>query len=390
MASYLGCRPIFMFDTRIKLEDKDDADQHVGRRKVAGNREDYGDDSRDSNISDDTDWDDAHTTLVDSDTDLDHDGDASTCSDGDDDTDSDSGIDDDVDAGLDETGSLLWRHIAFIIAPNKVPGQLNVLFAKVTIVHTKGEDNCPREWALAWYLYPLDTLADLSSNRKTFIVEREDNPLLCLLDRLLSLTLKDDVFAAKSLRDVCNIFQAQIPSGRKSLQLKIKASALDIPEPGRAADGFRLSPTKPLRSGTWLRYLQGLGRKSELKKFFIQYCARRGLINAVNSELILLQWQFTFSSSFNTNLWNSHRSDICIDSRSDLRSPVEYSSILPRSGDPIQYHCRLLRPSFRWCCSKAGQTHDVDRRSQRFDQVVPWAVEEGGQRQARASAQSRE
>lgn len=97
------------------------------------------------------------------------------------------------------------------------------------------------------------------------------------------------MFAAKSLRDVCNIFQAQIPSGRKSLQLKIKASALDIPEPGRAADGFRLSPTKPLRSGTWLRYLQGLGRKSELKKFFIQYCARRGLINAVNSELILLQ-----------------------------------------------------------------------------------------------------
>lgn len=99
------------------------------------------------------------------------------------------------------------------------------------------------------------------------------------------------MFAAESLRDVSNIFRARIPSGKKSLQLKIKRSALDIPvfrTPGRAADGFRTSPTEPLRSSTWLRYLQDLGRKSGLEKSFTQYCARRGLVNAVNSGSILL------------------------------------------------------------------------------------------------------
>ena len=134
-------------------------------------------------------------------------------------------------------------------------------------------------------------MANQSSNRKTFIVEREDNPLLCLLDHLLSLALYDDVFAAESLRDVSNIFRAQVPRGKKCLQLKIKRSALDVPvfrAPGGAVDGFRTSPTEPLRSSTWLRYLTQLGRKSGLEKSFTQYCARRGLVNAVNSKLILL------------------------------------------------------------------------------------------------------
>ena len=91
----------------------------------------------------------------------------------------------------------------------------------------------------------------------------------------------------QSLHNVSNIFRAEIPSGKKCLQLKIKRSKLDIPvfrAPGRAADGFRTSPTEPLRSSTWLRYLQGLGRRSGLEKSFTQYCARRGLVNAVNSE----------------------------------------------------------------------------------------------------------
>lgn len=119
------------------------------RTTVAGSTEDPGDDSTDEDISDNTDWDDERSTLVNSDSDTDHAGDASTCSDGDDDTDSDSGTDDEVDAGRDNTGTLLWRHITFLIAPHQVLGEPNVLFAKVTIVHTKGEDNCPREYVSA-------------------------------------------------------------------------------------------------------------------------------------------------------------------------------------------------------------------------------------------------
>ena len=117
MASYFGCRPVSMFDTRIKFEE-DDGHKPVDRPTVAGITEDPGDDSTDENISDNTDWDDERSTLVNSDSDTDHAGDASTYSDGDDDTDSDSGTDDEVDAGRDNTGTLLWRHITFLIAPH--------------------------------------------------------------------------------------------------------------------------------------------------------------------------------------------------------------------------------------------------------------------------------
>lgn len=145
-------------------------------------------------------------------------------------------------------------------------------------------------------------------NRKTFIIEREDNPLLCLLDHLLHMALYDDVFAAESLRDVSNIFRAKIPSGKKCLQLKMKRNALDIPvfrEPGRAGDGYRTSPTKPLRSSTWLRYLRRLGRNSGLENSFTQYCARRGLVNAVNSKSILLLYPSTFSRCADADTWRS-------------------------------------------------------------------------------------
>jgi len=145
MASYFGCRPVSMFDTRIKFEGDDATDKPVERAIVAGDREDHSEDSTDADTSDDTDWDDERSTLVNSDSDLYDGSKASSCSDGADDTDSDSGTDDEIDAGRDDTGTLLWRHITFIIAPHQTPGEPNVLFAKVTIVHTKGEDNCPRE-----------------------------------------------------------------------------------------------------------------------------------------------------------------------------------------------------------------------------------------------------
>ena len=99
------------------------------------------------------------------------------------------------------------------------------------------------------------------------------------------------MFAVESLKNVSNIFGAEIPSGKKCLQLKTKRKVLDTPvfrEPGRAKDGYRTSPTQPLRSGTWLRYLRRLGRNSGLEQSFTQYCARRGLVNAVNSKSVLL------------------------------------------------------------------------------------------------------
>lgn len=291
MASYCGCRPVSMFDTRIKFDDEDGSCKLANHPTVAGNQEDPSDDHKNQDTPNVLDWNDAQVTLVNSGSDLNNDGDASTCSDSDSNTDSDSGTDDGVDAPLDKTGSLLWRHITFIIAPHEIPGEPNLLFAKVSFIHTKGEDNCPREQALPLSQRPSETVTDLFLSRKTFIVEREDNPLLCLLDHLLSLALYDDVFAAESLWNVSNIFRAKIPLAKKCLQLKMKRSALDIPvfrEPGRAVNGFRTSSTKALRSSTWLRYLTQLGRNSGLEKSFTQYCARRGLVNAINSKSILL------------------------------------------------------------------------------------------------------
>ncbi|KAL8997376.1 MAG: hypothetical protein Q9188_006340 [Gyalolechia gomerana] len=237
MASYFGCRPVSMFDTRLRFEDDEGArksvDHAIAAVKPTKNvGEDLGVQDSENGVNQDDD----RATLASSDYDPDTDMDASTC--GDNDSNSDSGTDDGV-----------------------------------TIMHTKGEDNRPRE--------------------KTFIVEREENPILCLLDHLLSMALYDEVFVAESLRNVSNIFQATIPSGKKCLQLKTKREVLDTPvfrEPGRAEDGYRTSPTEPLRSGTWLRYLRRLGRNSGLEQSFTQYCARRGLVNAVNSKFLLLPY----------------------------------------------------------------------------------------------------
>jgi len=65
---------------------------------VAGNSKDDGNDPRDGETSDKTDWDSDHATPVNPDSDLDNGGNTSTYSEGDNDTDSDSGTDDDVSA----------------------------------------------------------------------------------------------------------------------------------------------------------------------------------------------------------------------------------------------------------------------------------------------------
>ena len=143
MASYFGCRPVSMFDTTSKFEDYDSskpADPVIPASRLKH------DCSAQENIEakKDTDSDDDRTTLVNLDGHLGHGGDAGTHYD----SDSDSGTDDGIDAGLDQTRCLLWRHITFIIAPNRTPGEPNLLFAKVTIIHTKGEDHYPREYGM--------------------------------------------------------------------------------------------------------------------------------------------------------------------------------------------------------------------------------------------------
>ena len=146
------------------------------------------------------------------------------------------------------------------------------------------------------------------------------------------MALYDNVFVAESVRNISHIFGAKVPSGKRSLQLKMKRKVLDIPvfrEPGRTADGYRTSPTQPLRSGTWLRYLRRLGRNSGLEQSFTQYCARRGLVNAVNSKSAFLS---TPSSSFDdadTNTRDYRRQSAIIRPGPDIRSPVQRGSILP-------------------------------------------------------------
>ena len=127
---------------------------------------------------------------------------------------------------------------------------------------------------------------------------------------LLALALHDDIFTAESLQTVRNIFQARIPSGRESLQLKIKRNASDVPvfcAPGRATNSFRTSPTEPLHSSIRLRYLTELGRRCGLERPFTQYCARRGLVNAVNSKLTLLLRESLWSRRTDSNLSNPSR-----------------------------------------------------------------------------------
>ena len=124
MASYFGYRPVSMFDNRINFEEEDDARKPTDPPTIADHPDDHRDDLSNQ---DDADWDDEQATLVNSASDLNRDGDSSTCSNDDGDGDTDSGTNHGVDAGLDDTKSLLWRHIAFFISAHRVCGEPNLL-----------------------------------------------------------------------------------------------------------------------------------------------------------------------------------------------------------------------------------------------------------------------
>lgn len=107
MTLYFGCRPVSMFDTRIKFENEDDTRRPADNPTVAGNPEDHSDSPKDQGTPNDMDWDDEQATLVNSSSDPNQDNNASEGDDDDSDTDSDSGTGDGVDTGLDNTVSPL-------------------------------------------------------------------------------------------------------------------------------------------------------------------------------------------------------------------------------------------------------------------------------------------
>lgn len=130
MASYFGCRPVFMFDIRLQFAGKN----HVCNSSdyvIAADRSENDDENPKAQDTENSmNWDDNQMMFVNSDGEFASHVYRSTYWK----SDSDSGTDDGVDAGLNETGSLLWRHITFIIVPNRVSGEPNILFVKITFI----------------------------------------------------------------------------------------------------------------------------------------------------------------------------------------------------------------------------------------------------------------
>ncbi|KMP02012.1 hypothetical protein CIRG_02151 [Coccidioides immitis RMSCC 2394] len=176
--------------------------------------------------------------------------------------------DDEYDAGEEETATLLWRHIEFHIIRSPEEGRPNILLAKVTLLHTKGEDNKPRV--------------------KTFVISHSPEPILDLLSHILSLAIDDEIFVADFPRFE-DIYRYPIPSHLKGMQLKIRRDKLDLPvfrEPEKTANGYRTSEKKPMKASTWARYLIHVGLVAALKYYLTQYVFRRSLINAINRTLL--------------------------------------------------------------------------------------------------------
>ncbi len=200
--------------------------------------------------------------------------------------DDDCDTDDECTAGSEETRSFLYRHITIYIVPSSTPKTPNTIFTKITLLHTKGEDNNPRVWVYPVHLCIM-SVADVCAYRKTLVIDGEnDHPLFCLLDHLLALALDDEAFEAESAKYIENIFWVKMPPGKRSLTLKWKREVLDLPvlrEPMRGAEGSGTSPTKPLCAITFARNLKRTGRKAGLQGNLGQKYLRRGLLNVVNS-----------------------------------------------------------------------------------------------------------
>ncbi|KAL8989941.1 MAG: hypothetical protein Q9177_001280 [Variospora cf. flavescens] len=286
-AVFFGCRPCSLFDTRVKFDDSNDSDEPLGPKALASARNgrmdsfedkvDGGHDTETERNRDivmamdsgcEADSDPTKIYGIDSDSDSDNDNDNDSDSDSDSSSvyadDRDSDTDDDCDAGPEETRSFLYRHFTIIIVANGTPGKPNLVFMKATLLHTKGEDNT-----------------------RGFVDGEDDDPLFSLLDHLISLALYDDAFEAKSAKTVENMFWVKMPPGKKSLTLKWKRDALNLPvfrEKLRGVAETGTSPKEPLRAGTWISYLKRLGEKAGFQHSFTQYGLRRGLLNVINNK----------------------------------------------------------------------------------------------------------
>ncbi|OJD10414.1 hypothetical protein ACJ73_09803, partial [Blastomyces percursus] len=174
--------------------------------------------------------------------------------------------DDEYDAGPEETGAIVWRHIGFHIIRSPVAGRPNILLAKVTLLHTKGEDKKPRV--------------------KSFVISHNPEPLLDLLGHLLSMAIDDEIFAPE-FEKLEDIYWYPIPSYLSGMNLKIKATMLDVPvfrQPENTGNGYRTSEKTPLKGSTWSGYLRHLRLVAGLKYSLTQYVWRRSLINAINNK----------------------------------------------------------------------------------------------------------
>jgi len=166
MSEFFDCRLCSLFDTRVKLDLLNIDDLSLSDSKTIedhdtnSNREDdtlmivdsdCGVDSKPIRVydHDDEDYSDSNTAY-----DSDSDNDSNTAYDGDDDSDSDlslrNNIDEDCDtddectAESEETRSFLYRHFTIYIVLSSIFGKPNTIFTKITLLHTKGEDNNSR------------------------------------------------------------------------------------------------------------------------------------------------------------------------------------------------------------------------------------------------------
>jgi hypothetical protein len=125
----------------------------------------------------------------------------------------------------------------------------------------------------------------LTTHRKRFVIEHEDNLLFDLLSQLLALGIDENIFVA-TIRDVADIYTVPIPHHRRAIHLKIKQKKLDLPifrEPEHTDEGYRTSDLVSLKARTWARYIKKIGKKTGQKENLTQKEVRRGAINATNS-----------------------------------------------------------------------------------------------------------
>ncbi len=168
--------------------------------------------------------------------------------------------------------------------------KFNTIFTKITLLHTKDEDNHSRMWVYSSHLHIM-SIADVCAYRKTLIIDEENNhSLFCLLDHLLSLALIDKTFEAESIHDIKNIFWVKMSSDKQSLTLKWKRKILDLSvlrELMRDFKKFKTSSIKSLHVNIFARNLKRTRRKAELQDNLDQKYLRRDLLNVVNSTFFL-------------------------------------------------------------------------------------------------------